>query len=139
MLEQLKAQVEETSKIMESAIKTMEMQEKIIQHLVMFYDTVDNMLAGMRHGHTTGLSTVQSMIDVIGDEYDFDAYRHSKFVVTVKQMAADSDLDHEDRENNPSGDHDVTGYCEADALTKFHHTVPISCLEHFRITIRKKE
>lgn len=60
-----------------------------------------------------------------------------RFKVTVKQIAPDEALDHDDREENPSGEHFVEEVSEDAALDEFHATVPIACLDDFDISIEE--
>lgn len=60
-----------------------------------------------------------------------------KFSIMVKQLVPDRELDYDDLQENPSGEYIVEGEDEEDALDEFHHTVPIACLDHFDIEVRK--
>ena len=62
-----------------------------------------------------------------------------EFVVTVKQLVSDEELDHDDFNDNPSGEHRVFGTDNDDALNEFHATIPIACLDDFEITIHEFE
>jgi hypothetical protein len=55
------------------------------------------------------------------------------WTITVKQIVADEDLDHDDREENPEGEYTVNAYHEEEALDFFHSSVPIANLGHFAI------
>ena len=60
-----------------------------------------------------------------------------QYKITIKQLASDSDLDHDDLIDNPSGTVYLEAVTENAALDEFHETIPISCLDHFEITIKK--
>lgn len=62
-----------------------------------------------------------------------------KFEIEVMQTVPDEDLDIEDREESPIGKYTIIANSEDEALDEFHATVPISCLEHFDITINQAE
>jgi hypothetical protein len=60
-----------------------------------------------------------------------------RYNIKVKQQKKDEKLDADDRVDNPSGVHTVEAESVKEALDKFHATVPIACLEHFDIKIRR--
>lgn len=55
------------------------------------------------------------------------------FKITVTQLVDDADLDHDDIDDNPKGDHVFNAESEEEALDVFHWNVPIACLDHFDI------
>jgi len=61
----------------------------------------------------------------------------TKYKITVKQLVANKDLDYDDANENPSGEHTVTAMNEEKALDVFHLTIPIAVLDDFDISIKE--
>ena len=63
--------------------------------------------------------------------------RVMKYMMTVTQTAA-VPSDRGDRLENPAGSYPQCGTSEEDALTRFHDTVPIGCMDDFEITCEEQ-
>lgn len=59
------------------------------------------------------------------------------FKITVTQLVPDSELDHDDKEENPAGEHIRRSATQDEAMDDFHNSVPIACLDDFDITIEE--
>jgi len=56
--------------------------------------------------------------------------------VTVTQIVPDEQLNHKDRDENPTGEYSFSGVIPYDAKIQFHDTVPVACPEDFDISVR---
>ena len=69
----------------------------------------------------------------------FNRMKAPTFLVTVTKLVADYDLDRRDLicKNAIVGEHKIEAIDADQALDIFYRTVPIACLNHFRISCKK--
>ena len=61
------------------------------------------------------------------------------YQITVKQIVPTECLCAEDDAENPKGEHSIFALSKTEALDEFHATIPISCLEHFEVSIEEMQ
>jgi hypothetical protein len=60
----------------------------------------------------------------------------SKYIITVIQLVETEDLHkYDDRIDNPTGEYFWIADDADTALTQFHHTIPIGCVDDFAVDI----